>query len=169
MVTTALSITQVLNPILKWQRKKKGKKKRKEKERRNSKTASHDAQGSLLSGFYLNNPIQQIEAEFFKTKVQLEKDWLTLEQAADLRAAWIINFNNFPFILLRKTAWFLAPFSCTMMWSDGCEKPCLKNHMWHQEFARRCSQGCRCQAHLYLSPMKPKILFFNADTDSVTI
>lgn len=75
MVTMALSITQVLNLILKWQRKKKEERRK----RKNSKTASSDAQGNLLSGFYLNNPIQQIEAEFFKTKVQLEKDWLTLE------------------------------------------------------------------------------------------
>ena len=83
------------------QKKKTRKKKRKGKARKNHKTASSDAQGNLLSGFYLNNPIQQIEAEFFKTKVRLEKDWLTLEQAAYSRAARIINFNNFSFVLLR--------------------------------------------------------------------
>lgn len=97
----ALSITQVLNLMLKWHKKKPRKKKRKREARKNRKAASSDAQGNLLSGFYLNNPIQQIEAEFFKTKVRLEKDWLTVEQAAYLRTARIINFNNFSFVLLR--------------------------------------------------------------------
>lgn len=53
MVTMALSITQVLNLIPK-------------KVKKNSKEVSSDAQGNLLSVFYLNNPIQGIEAELLK-------------------------------------------------------------------------------------------------------
>jgi hypothetical protein len=56
----------------------------KKEKKKKSKASSSDAQGDLLSGFYLRRPIHQTEAKVFKTNFLLESDWLWLEQAAHL-------------------------------------------------------------------------------------